>query len=129
MAADDRLTVAQARGKAFFERTTTNDGRPIPERDQCHFCHSGPHLTNYQRFDVGTRAPSDKEGNFDSAHLLNVFDPPPFLHDGRAATLEEIWTRYNPDDEHGISSDWTKQQLNDLIEYLKVAGSERESGP
>ena len=35
-------------------------------------------------------------------------------------TLEEIWTRYNPDDKHGVTNDMTKDQLNDLIEYLKT---------
>jgi cytochrome c peroxidase len=51
--------------------------------------------------------------------LINVFESPPYLHDGRAATLEEVWTKHNPRDKHGFSSDWTKQQLNDLMEYLK----------
>jgi cytochrome c peroxidase len=56
---------------------------------------------------------------FDSAHLIRIFESAPYLHDGRAATLEEIWTKYNPEDKHGLSSDWTKRQLNDLVEYLK----------
>ena len=42
------------------------------------------------------------------------------LHDGIAETLEEIWTKFNPDDKHGITSDMDKVQLNDLIEYLKT---------
>jgi hypothetical protein len=37
-----------------------------------------------------------------------------------AATLEEIWTVYNPDDRHGATNDMTKDQLNDLIEFLKT---------
>jgi hypothetical protein len=37
-----------------------------------------------------------------------------------AATLVEIWTVYNTDDRHGITNDMTKDQLNDLIEYLKT---------
>ena len=44
----------------------------------------------------------------------------PFLHDGKAATLEEIWTLYSPNDEHGVTSDLGKQGLNDLVEYLKT---------
>ena len=44
----------------------------------------------------------------------------PYLHNGIAETLEEIWTRYNPNDEHGVTNDMTKDQLNDLIEYLKT---------
>ena len=44
----------------------------------------------------------------------------PYLHDGRAKTLEEIWTIYQKDDKHGVSSYWSKEQLNDLVEYLKT---------
>ena len=44
----------------------------------------------------------------------------PYLHDGRAVTLEEIWTLYSPDDRHGVTSDLGKQGLNDLIEYLRT---------
>lgn len=116
---DGALTPAQRRGKAVFERTVTNDGRMIAERDRCDFCHRPPLFTNHERFDVGTAAPTDTTGLFDTPHLRNVFESGPYLHDGRAATLEEIWTKYNPEDRHGISSDWTKQQLNDLVEYLK----------
>ena len=69
---------------------------------------------------------TDTRFEFDSAHLNNIFESAPYLHDGRAPTLEEIWTVHNPDDRHGISSDWTKQQLNDLVEYLKVLSTPEE---
>ncbi|MFQ5490177.1 MAG: hypothetical protein ACE5GE_05590 [Phycisphaerae bacterium] len=117
---DGSLTAAQRRGQALFERTTTNRGDPIPERSRCDYCHSGPKFTDGRRSDVGTKAAHDTAAEFDSAHLPNIFESAPYLHDGRAATLEEIWTRYNADDTHGVSSDWTKQQLNDLVEYLKI---------
>jgi cytochrome c peroxidase len=44
----------------------------------------------------------------------------PYLHDGSAQTLEEIWTVFNPDDKHGRTNDLTKDELNDLIEYLRT---------
>nr|MBC8392108.1 hypothetical protein [Deltaproteobacteria bacterium] len=44
----------------------------------------------------------------------------PYLHNGMAHTLEEIWTEFNPEDKHGITNDMTKDQLNDLIEYIKT---------
>jgi YVTN family beta-propeller protein len=116
---DGKLTAAQRRGKALFERTTANDGTPIPERDRCSFCHSGARFFDARKADVGTKGPHDSRARFDTAHLINVFESPPYLHDGRAATLEEVWTKHNPRDKHGFSSDWTKQQLNDLMEYLK----------
>lgn len=115
-----RYTPAQKRGKAIFERTTTNDGREIPVKDRCVTCHFPPYYTNRQAFDVGTRQPNDRQGKFDVPHLNNIYDSAPYLHNGMAPTLEEIWTVYNPDDRHGVTNDMTKDQLNDLIEYLKT---------
>jgi len=114
------LTDAQRRGKAMFERTVTNDGRVIPKPNRCVTCHFPPLFTDRQRHDVGTKFQLDREGRFDTPHLNNIYDSAPYLHNGIAQTLEEIWTRYNPNDKHGVTNDMTKDQLNDLIEYLKT---------
>jgi len=37
-----------------------------------------------------------------------------------AGKLEEIWTVFNPKDTHGVTNDLTKDELNDLIEYLRT---------
>jgi YVTN family beta-propeller protein len=114
------LTPAQRRGKAVFERVVANDGRVIAENDRCITCHFPPLFTDRSRRDVGTRMRLDGQGDFDVPHLSNIYDSAPYLHNGIAETLEEIWTRFNPDDRHGITNDMTKDQLNDLIEYLKT---------
>ena len=114
------LTPAQRRGKDIFERTATNDGRMIPANDRCITCHFPPYYTDRKRHEVGTKMPFDRTGNFDVPHLNNIYDSAPYLHNGMAASLEEIWTVYNPDDKHGVTNDMTKDQLNDLIEFLKT---------
>jgi YVTN family beta-propeller protein len=119
---EERLTEAQVRGKTIFERTTTNDGRPIPPENQCLTCHPPRLFTNGRKADVGTSGPTDTETEFDTPALSNLYDHGPYLHDGRAQTLEEIWTKYNPDDTHGVANDLTKAQLNDLVEYLNGLG-------
>lgn len=116
---DGTLNASQQRGLHFFERSATRDGTPIPSRDRCITCHPPPLFTDRQTADVGTRSRSDETREFDTPHLINIFNSPPYLHDGRARSLEEIWTVFNPQDEHGVTSDMTKQDLNDLIEYLK----------
>ena len=68
---------------------------------------------------MGTLAVSDDSILFDTPHLNNIYASPPYLHDGRAATLEEIWTLYGKEDKHGLANDMTKNQLNDLVDYLK----------
>jgi YVTN family beta-propeller protein len=114
------LTAAQRRGKIIFERTHANDGRLIPEGNRCITCHYPPLYTNRQRTDVGSQMELDEESHFDVPHLNNIYDTAPYMHNGIAETLEEIWTRYNPYDTHGVTNDLTKDQLNDLIEYLKT---------
>jgi YVTN family beta-propeller protein len=114
------LTEAQRRGKRLFERQWRNDGSEIPLRGRCVTCHFAPYYTDRTQQDVGTKQPSDHTGVFDVPHLNNIYDSAPYLHNGMAPTLEEIWTRFNPNDEHGVTNDMTKDQLNDLIEYLKT---------
>jgi YVTN family beta-propeller protein len=114
------LTPAQERGKAIFERTRKKDGTPIPEFKQCPVCHAGPHYTNNEQVDVGTGKPTDRSPVFDVPQLTNIALSAPYLHDGSARTLEEIWTVFNPKDHHGVTNDLQKDELNDLIEYLKT---------
>ena len=114
------LTAAQERGKSLFERTADKFGNPIPLENRCNNCHSGPKGTNQKLFDVGTRKTTDNPGPLKSAPLTNIALTAPYLHDGSARTLEEIWTIYNPEDKHGRTNDLTKDELNDLIEYLRT---------
>jgi YVTN family beta-propeller protein len=114
------LTPEQERGKAIFERTVDKSGQPIAERNRCSYCHSGPKYTNQQLFDVGTGKPTDRSPLIDTPQLRNVHMTAPYLHDGSARSLEEIWTVFNPNDRHGRTNDLTKDELNDLIEYLRT---------
>lgn len=118
--ANGQLTEAQERGKAIFERATTKNGVAIPPTNQCAYCHSGPKYTNQKQIDVGTGKPTDRSPVIDVPQLPNVAYSAPYLHDGSARSLEEIWTVFNPKDTHGVTNDLTKDELNDLIEYLKT---------
>jgi YVTN family beta-propeller protein len=119
-APNGELTPAQEHGKAIFERTKYKNGNPIPDSNQCATCHSGPKYTNQQQVDVGTGKSTDRSPVIDVPQLSNVAYSAPYLHDGSARSLEEIWTVFNPKDTHGVSNDLTKDELNDLIEYLKT---------
>jgi YVTN family beta-propeller protein len=117
---DGELSPAQERGLAIFTREAKKDGTPIPYSLQCFVCHSGPQHTNTASFDVGTGKPSDRSPLIDTPQLNNIVNSAPYLHDGSARSLEEIWTVFNPNDKHGVTNDLTKDELNDLIEYLKT---------
>lgn len=109
-----RLTLTQERGRGIFFASRTPDGVEIPYERRCATCHRPPLYTVRLPFDVGSGGP------FDTPHLLGIGASAPYLHDGRAETLEELWTTYNTNDAHGVSSYMNKIQLNDLVEFLKT---------
>lgn len=121
LARDGKLTAAEERGKKIFFRTHTNTGALIPVQDRCYTCHSPvSHFTSRVLMDVGTSTPYDTIRAFDIPQLEGTVMKPPYLHNGEAQDLEEIWTKFNNEDKHGITSDMDKVQLNDLIEYIKT---------
>jgi YVTN family beta-propeller protein len=118
--ANGLLTPQQERGKELFERVKDKRGNQMPPTSQCAYCHSGPKYTSQKSFDVDTGKWTDRSPIFDTPQLVNVAMTAPYLHDGSAQTLEEIWTVFNPHDKHGVTNDLTKDELNDLIEYLRT---------
>jgi len=116
---DGSLTDAERHGKEIFERTVMKDGTPIPAINQCLTCHPGPTYTDRMKHDVGSASPGDSETAFDTPQMADLVMSGPYLHDGKARTLEEIWTVYSLKDTHGVTSDLGKSDLNDLIQYLK----------
>ena len=112
-------TGAVENGRRIFERDQGKDGSEIPLLGRCNTCHSGRHYTNLQKADVGTQGPYDNHTEFDVPHLTGIGSKAPYLHDGRASTLEEIWTLRGVGDQHGVVSDLNKAELNDLVEFLK----------
>lgn len=109
LAAEGELSAAQERGRNIFFQKGCDNCHP-PET----------HYTAKKSFDVGTAAKYDTSGMFDVPQLDRIYEKPPYLHNGEARTLEEIWTIYNPTDKHGVTSDMSKEQLNDLVEFLKT---------
>ena len=121
LSADGQLTATQARGQAIFFRDKTKSGAALSPLQQCPTCHSPlTHFTSKIQIDVGTATKYDTITAFDVPQLEGALMKPPYLHNGEALQMEEIWTRFNPDDRHGLTSDMNKAQLNDLIEYLKT---------
>jgi YVTN family beta-propeller protein len=121
LGSDRELTEAQERGREIFFRTKTNNGALIPPENRCYFCHPpSTHYTSRVQINVGTATTYDTIKEFDIPQLESVYMRAPYLHNGEAQTLEEIWTKFNPEDKHGITSDMDKLQLNDLIEFLKT---------
>jgi YVTN family beta-propeller protein len=93
-------------------------GRKLLEKAGCAKCHEGPLHTDLQKHDVGTGKGLDKDRRFDTPTLVEVWRTAPYLYDGRAATMEELLTTYNPGDKHGVTSNLTDNQIKDLAAFV-----------
>jgi cytochrome c peroxidase len=51
---------------------------------------------------------------------LGIYRSAPYLHHGKAATLEDVLTRFNRDDQHGKTSQLNPDQISDLVQFLKA---------
>lgn len=101
-----KLSPAARRGEGLFVQAG------------CARCHAGPLLTNLGKYDVGTATDEDDNPEFDTPTLVEVWRTSPYLHDGRATTIQEVLTTYNTDDRHGHTSDLNHRELADLAEYV-----------
>lgn len=104
---DGALSPAALRGKEVFDLASCSD------------CHHGPYLTNGKPHDVGTGIDREKGKAWDTPSLREIWRTAPYLHDGRAATLEDVIHAANPGDRHGETSTLTAEQKRDLVEYLR----------
>jgi hypothetical protein len=55
----------------------------------------------------------------DTPSLIGLRRSDPYLRDGRAKTIEEIFTKYNREDKHGRTSHLNEQQIMALAEFLR----------
>ncbi len=93
-----------ARGKALFESNTV----------QCTKCHNDALMTNNTLQDVGTG------GAFKVPSLLGVSARAPFMHNGCATSLADRFSlACGGGDKHGLTSQLTPAQIDDLVGYLE----------
>jgi YVTN family beta-propeller protein len=90
-------------------------GREVFRARRCAECHAPPEYTVERSFDVGL---PDESGNrkFNPPSLRGVADRPPYLHDGRAATLADVFLRHR----HPKESGWSTTEVEDLVAFLKT---------
>jgi cytochrome c peroxidase len=76
----------------------------------------------FRLHDVGTGGddPTEKLGTaYDTPTLIGVYRSAPYLHDGSAATLREVLVERNRGDRHGRTSHLARDEIDDLVEFLK----------
>lgn len=112
------LSESAKRGKEIF----------FSKQSRCTECHSGPFYSDsvpreiILRHNVGTGTddPSEKMGpKFDTPTLLGIYRTAPYLHHGKAASLEDLLTTHNKKDQHGHTSQLSEKEIANLVSFLK----------
>ena len=90
-------------------------GRAVFRAQNCAECHAPPEYTTALPYDVGL---SDEVGHrqFNPPSLRGVGRREPLLHDGRAATLGEVFRRYR----HPRDAALTDAEIADLLAFLRT---------
>lgn len=108
-----KLSAAARRGRALFRSPALG----------CTGCHPPPSYTisgqGGDRRVAGVLAPEPSPvAPLDVPSLRGLYAQPRLLHDGRAASPAEIFTRWNQAGRHGRTSGLTERELADLQSFL-----------
>ena len=97
---DGKLSDKAERGKTVFEKLN------------CGYCHSGIYFTDMKMHRIGQDIEFEK--GWDTPTLIEIWRTAPYLFDGRAATLEDVFVTYK----HGIDKKVSKEEIEDLVDYV-----------
>ncbi len=86
-------------------------GREVFVEQQCDACHSGPLYSSLKMYKIGD---VEFEKGWDTPTLIEVWRTAPYLFDGRAATLSEVFMVHK----HGIKKKISKKDVAALVEYV-----------
>jgi len=98
---------AVARGEAVFKEKA------------CDACHAAPTYTINESMLVGLEAPDDVFKGYNPPTLRGVTKRGPWLHDGRAKTLEEVLLQLHRPLKLNGKPDLTPAELSDLLAFLR----------
>ncbi len=97
---DGKLSEKAERGKKVFEKLG------------CGACHSGPYYTDLNMYRIGQDVEFQK--GWDTPTLVEVWRTAPYLFDGRAATMKDVYTIHK----HGIEQEVPEKEMDELVEYV-----------
>ena len=93
-------------------------GRKIFRKSGCAECHFEPLYTDLKKYNVGTGIDREKNCEFDTPILIEVWRTAPYLYDGHANIMEKVLREYNRRDKHGSTLQLNDHEINDLIEFI-----------
>lgn len=87
-------------------------GRQVFERLNCDQCHSGVYYTDMRMYRIGEDV--EFEAGWDTPTLREVWRTAPYLFDGRAATMRDVFQEHK----HGVEIPVTDREIDELVEYV-----------
>jgi YVTN family beta-propeller protein len=92
----------------------TRQGQAVFRAQGCINCHAPPTYTSPKSYDVGLK---DEAGNsrFNPPSLRGLSQGGPYFHDNRAATLEEVFSRYR----HELKGELSSEDFRALLAFLQ----------
>ncbi|MCC8170565.1 MAG: YVTN family beta-propeller repeat-containing protein [Parabacteroides sp.] len=88
------------------------EGRKIFEKLGCGECHSGPYFTDMKMYRIGENVEFEK--GWDTPTLREVWRTAPYLFNGRAATMHDVFEV----EKHGINKKISQKDMDALVEYV-----------
>jgi cytochrome c peroxidase len=82
------------------------------EKLGCDNCHGGEYYTDMRRHQIGEQV--EFQAGWDTPTLIEVWRTAPYLFDGRATTLKEVFSVYK----HGIDGKISDKEMDELVEYI-----------
>jgi cytochrome c peroxidase len=125
-------TPSDEEARSLVEFLATLDHPPNPnrpseatKRGEAHFrgkakcirCHKGEHFTSDGIYDVGMEPDGSPYRQWNPPSLRGVWDRGPFLHDGRAKTLDELLRKYHVPQKLG-GAELSDAERRDVVAFL-----------
>ncbi|MEG1903735.1 MAG: YncE family protein [Bacteroidales bacterium] len=88
------------------------DGRKVFDKLKCGECHSGPYFTDLKMHRIGENVEFEK--GWDTPTLIEVWRTAPYLFNGRAATMREVFEK----EKHGVAKKISEKEIDALVEYV-----------
>ncbi len=89
-------------------------GKKLFSKLSCQKCHSPPYFTNMKTYEIGKQGEYDHQNRWDTPSLVEVWRTGPYLHDGRCATMKEVFKV----EKHGLHIKISDKEIDHLVEYV-----------
>lgn len=87
-------------------------GRKVFDKLGCVECHSGQYFTDKKMYNIGENV--EFEAGWDTPTLIEVWRTAPYLFDGRAGSMKDVFSVYK----HGITETVSDREIDELVEYV-----------